>query len=122
MGRRIAWVVGALSAIGLYAAPASAQVHVDVGVFSPSFGAHVVVGRPNVYVVDRYYPPVYAPVYAPPPVVYVQRPRYYREVHYYPAYPVYYGKDYRKAERSYRRDVRFVPPGHAKRGGGRGRR
>ena len=117
MGRRTAWVVGALSAIGLYAAPASAQVHVDVGIFSPAFGAHVVVGRPNVYVVDRYYPPVYAPR-----VVYAPRPRYYREVYYYPTYPVYYGKDYRKIERSYRKDVRAAQRGPGRgRGVGRGR-
>ena len=59
MVRGAAWVLGTALALVLLATPASAQVHVDVGVFSPTVGAHVVVGDPRVYVVDRYHEPVY---------------------------------------------------------------
>jgi len=61
MGRGAAWVLGTGLALVLLATPARAQVHVDVGVMSPSVGARVVVGAPRVYVLDRYYEPVYAP-------------------------------------------------------------
>ena len=60
MKRHVAWVFGAgLMFVGL-AAPASAQVHVDVGVVIPHVGARVVIGGPRVvYVADRYRGPVY---------------------------------------------------------------
>jgi hypothetical protein len=61
MVRGAAWILGTAWAFVLCATPASAQVHVDVGVFSPAVGARVVVGEPRVYVVDRYYEPVYVP-------------------------------------------------------------
>jgi hypothetical protein len=48
MKRHVAWVFGAgLLFVGL-AAPASAQVHVDVGVVVPHVGARVVIGGPRV--------------------------------------------------------------------------
>ena len=122
MGRRAAWVVGTMLGVAVFAAPANAQVHVDVGVYSAPVSARVVVGRPNVYVVDRYYEPVvvhrqvYRPVYYPP----VYYPPYYREVHYVRDY---YPRDY--YVREYRDVGRRLPPGQAKkyyRQGGRGRR
>ena len=60
MKRHVAWVFGAgLLLVGL-AAPASAQVHVDVGVVVPHVGARVVIGGPRVvYVPDRHRRPVY---------------------------------------------------------------
>lgn len=58
MGRAAVWVVGTgVAALVLFATPASAQVHVDVGVYSPRVGARVIVGPPPIYVVDRYYDP-----------------------------------------------------------------
>ena len=61
MKRHVAWVFGAgLMFVGL-AAPASAQVHVDVGVVIPHVGARVVIGGPRVvYVPDRHRGPVYS--------------------------------------------------------------
>lgn len=61
MKRQVGWIVGAgFVFAGLLATPASAQVHVDVGVMTPNVGAHVVVGGPRVvYVPAPYYEPVY---------------------------------------------------------------
>jgi hypothetical protein len=126
MGRRLACVAGMVFGAALFAAPAKAQVHVDVGVYSGPVSARVVVGRPNVYVVDRYYEPVvvhrevYRPVYYPPAYL----PPLYREVHYAPAY---YARDYYPRTHVVReyRTVRHLPPGQAKKyygGGKRGRR
>jgi hypothetical protein len=61
MKRHVAWIFGAgLMFVGL-AAPASAQVRVDIGVQTPHVGARVVVGAPRVvYVPVRHRGPVYA--------------------------------------------------------------
>ena len=61
MKRHAAWIFGAgLIFVGL-AAPASAQVHVDVGIVAPRVGARVVIGRPAVvYVPSRHREPIYA--------------------------------------------------------------
>ena len=61
MGRGAAWVLGTSLALVLLAIPASAQVHVDVGVAAPRVGARVIVGAPRVYVADPYDEPVYTP-------------------------------------------------------------
>ena len=53
MGRSLALVLGAGLVVALSATPAAAQVHVDVGVRTSSVGARVVLGAPQVYVVDR---------------------------------------------------------------------
>jgi hypothetical protein len=82
MGRAAASVLGTSFALLLIATPASAQVHVDVGVAAPSVGARVVVGKPRVYVVDQYYEPVDD------------------------SYPRYWGRERRKDEREYYKDVR----------------
>jgi hypothetical protein len=86
-------------AAAMMATPAHAQVHVDIGIRTPGVGARVVVGRPHVYVADRYYRPVYVPRgrYVPPP-----RGRYYRDVR---EARHDYAKDRRKAEREYRKDL-----------------
>jgi hypothetical protein len=75
-----------------FAAPASAQVRVDVGVMSANIGARVVVGGPRVvYVpVDRYREPVYSRR-----VVYPRRDdRYYR------------GRNWDRRDQEYYQDVR----------------
>ena len=59
MGRVAAWAIGSGLALVLLATPATAQVHVDVGVVAPHVGTRVVVGAPRVYVVDRYDEPMY---------------------------------------------------------------
>ena len=79
MGRYLVLALGVGFGLALNASPAAAQTHVDIGVFTPTVGARVVVGAPRVYVPG---PVVYAPrprvvyaprvIYAPPPrVVYV---------------------------------------------------
>jgi hypothetical protein len=88
-----AWIIGTAFAIVLLAIPASAQVHVDVGVLAPQVGARVVVGAPRVYVVDRYHEPVYAPYPR-----YGTRERWRNDGEYY--------KDIREARREYEKDRR----------------
>jgi hypothetical protein len=86
-----------------FAAPASAQVHVDVGVMSRNVGARVVVGGPRVvYVpVDRYREPVYSRR-----VIYPRRDdRYYRGRNWDRRDREYY-RDVREARREYERDLR----------------
>ena len=107
MVRGAACVLGTASAFVLLATPASAQVHVDVGLFSPAIGARVVVGEPRVYVVDRYYEPVYVAHDR-----HWRRDRrrgrdrdreYYRDVR---EARREYQKDRREAEREYWKDIR----------------
>jgi hypothetical protein len=62
MGRSVAWALGVGLGLVLSAAPAAAQTHINVGVWTPNVGAHVVVGAPRVY--------------APRPV-YIAQPRVY---------------------------------------------
>lgn len=59
MKRYAAWALGAGLVVVASATPASAQVHVDVGVIAPRVGARVVVGGPRVVYVPapRYYEP-----------------------------------------------------------------
>ncbi len=89
MGRYFVWALGVGFGLALSAAPAVAQTHVDIGVFTPNVGAHVVLGSPRVYV-------------PPPRVVYAPRPRVVyvpaRRVVYAPAPRVYV------VERGYRHD------------------
>ena len=61
MKRYAAWALGAGLMFVAYAAPADAQVRVDIGVMVPHVGARVVVGGPRVvYVPQRRYEPVYS--------------------------------------------------------------
>jgi hypothetical protein len=55
------WRFGTAFALVVMATPASAQVHVDVGVVASPVGARVDVGSPRVYAVDPYYEPVHGP-------------------------------------------------------------
>ena len=96
MVRAGAWILGTASALVLLATPASAQVHVDVGVVSPRVGARVVVGEPRVYVVDRYYEPVYDRYDRNGRRGYGRRAKRDRE----------YDKDLREARREYEKDRR----------------
>jgi len=72
MGRLLGWTFGVGFALAITAAPAAAQTHVSIGVFSPGVGARVEIGRP-----------VYEPVYPAP--VYRERV-VYREPVYRPVY------------------------------------
>jgi len=94
MGRGVGLVMGTAFAMALMAAPAKAQVHIDVGILTPSLGARVVVGRPRVHVVQRYYQPVYVPRgrYSSR-----DRDRYDRDR---------YDRDLREARRDYAREIR----------------
>jgi hypothetical protein len=106
--RGAAWVLGTGLALVLLAAPASAQVHVDVGIMAPPVGARVVVGAPRVYVADRYYEPVYVP-YDRHERRGRGRERAEHEREYYKDMREArreYEKDRREAEREYWKDVR----------------
>lgn len=100
MGRGAGLVMGTAFAMALMAAPAKAQVHIDVGILTPALGARVVVGRPRVHVVERYYEPVYVPRgrYSSR-----DRDRYDRDVR---EARRDYAKEVRKAQRDYRKDLR----------------
>jgi hypothetical protein len=105
MGRCAGWVLGVGLVFAVVATPASAQVHVDVGVITPNIGARIAVGAPQVYVIDRYYEPVYVP--------YRRQGRgrewakhqreYYKDMR---EARREYEKDRREAEREYQKDVR----------------
>lgn len=105
MGRCAGWVLGVGLVFAVVATPASAQVHVDVGVITPNIGARVAVGAPRVYVTDRYYEPVYVPYdrhgrgrkWAKHQREYYKDMREARRE---------YEKDRREAEREYQKDVR----------------
>lgn len=60
MRRGAAWVLGTGLVLVLLAAPAAAQVHVEVGIVASPAGARVAVGEPRVHVADPYDEPVYA--------------------------------------------------------------
>jgi hypothetical protein len=104
---RAPWILGTAIGLVLFAMPAEAQVHVDVGIFTPRIGGHVVVGAPRVvYVDDRYYYPAYRR-YDP----YWRRDRgrsrgereYYRDLRHARRE---YQRDVRDARRDYQRDLR----------------
>jgi hypothetical protein len=105
MGRTGAAILGAALAMAIYAAPASAQVSVAVGVGAPRWGASVIVGRPPVYVVDPFYVPYavpypyYEPYYDYPDAVPYGRVYYRARPYYYRSGPAYY---YRAPARVYR--------------------
>lgn len=111
MGRRTGWVIGAGLALVVLAAPASAQVHVDVGVVTPNIGARVAIGAPRVhvvdrsYVIDRYYEPVYVPYdrHGRGREWAKNRREYYKDMR---EARREYEKDRREAEREYWKDVR----------------
>jgi hypothetical protein len=63
MRRGLKWVLGASAAVAVSATTATAQTHVDVGIWTPNGGGRVVIGSPRVYVP--------APVYRAPETVYV---------------------------------------------------
>ena len=66
MGRLLGWTLGAGLVLAITAAPAAAQTRVSIGVFSPSVGARVEIGRPvyePVYEVPVYRERIYRPVY-----------------------------------------------------------
>ncbi len=96
MRRSAAWILGTGFAFVLLATPASAQVHVDVGVLAPPVGARVVVGAPPVYVVDGYYEPLHRPYDG-----YWRRDRGWRQKR-----DREYHKDIREARREYEKDRR----------------
>lgn len=103
-----ALVLGAGLAFVLFATPASAQVHVDVGVLTPHVGTRVIVGAPRVHVVERHYEPVYVPHrrhWKRERVRdWAEREReYYKDVR---EARREYEKDRREAEREYLKDVR----------------
>src|SRR5215510_12831949 len=79
MGRKGAWILGALLVLVLCAAPARAQVSVAVGVGTPVVGASVVVGAPY-----------YVPYAVPYPYYYEPYPYPY----YYAPYPYPYAVPY----------------------------
>jgi hypothetical protein len=95
--------------VGL-AVPASAQVHVEVGVGTPRVGAHVVIGQPRPYVVERVYEPVYyEPVYVQPVYVervYVPYDRRWKGNHGWGKHEREYYKDAHHARRVYEKDRR----------------
>ena len=97
MRRCLRWALGAGLVMVGFAAPASAQVHVEVGVGTPRVGAHVVIGQPRADVVERYYEPVYyEPVYVQR--VYVPHDRRCKHEHH----------GWRQHEREYYKDVRHA--------------
>lgn len=81
MRRYFVWALGAGFGIALSAAPAVAQTHVDIGVWTPNGGGRVVLGSPRVFVREPrvvYVPRPRRVVYASAPrVVYVPAPRVY---------------------------------------------
>jgi hypothetical protein len=104
MKRYAAWALGAGLVVAASAAPASAQVHVDVGVIAPHVGARVVVGGPRVVYVP-------APRYYEPRVV--RHPGRGRALgHYKRGWDRYdrrdreYYRDVAEARREYERDIR----------------
>jgi hypothetical protein len=114
MKRHATWIFGAgLIFVGL-AAPAGAQVHVDVGVLAPHVGARVVIGRPAVvYAPSRHREPVYAARYGARYDDRWDRGRargwdkrdreYYKDVR---EARREYEKDLREARREYEKDLR----------------
>jgi len=106
MRRCLRWALGASLVMVGFAAPASAQVNVEVGVGTPRVGAHVVIGQPRAYVVERYYEPVYyEPVYVQR--VYVPHDRRCRHKHHgWRQHEREYYKDIRHARREYEKDRR----------------
>lgn len=88
MGRKVAWIVGAVLGLVLLTTPAAAQVSVGVGVAVPGVSANVVYGAPPVYA------PYYGPPYAAYPVPYPYAYPYYAPPYYY-RYPVHGPKYYR---------------------------
>jgi hypothetical protein len=108
MGRKGAWILVAALTIAIYAAPASAQVSVAVGVGAPQWGASVIVGGPPGYVVDPYYAPYgpypYYPYYVPysyyPYAVPYGRVYYRGRPYYYGGHPVYYSRGPARAYRA----------------------
>ena len=114
MRRRLLWALGMGLVMVVFAAPASAQVHVEVGVGTPRVGAHVVIGQPRAYVVERHYEPVYyEPVYVER--VHVVHDRHCRGKH---------GHGWRKHEREHYTVVRHARRDYEqdRRRGGRDRR
>ena len=103
MKRHVGWVLGAGLMFVAFAAPADAQVHVDVGVMFPNVGARVAVGRPRVvYVpVERYREPVYSRHVIDPR----RDDRYSRGRNWDRRDREYY-RDVREARREYERDLR----------------
>jgi hypothetical protein len=106
MMRGTALLLGTALTLGFSVTSAEAQIHVDVGVITPSVGARVVLGAPRVHVVERYYEPVYNP--------YERRGRrdrewakrereYYRDLD---KARREYEKDRREAEREYLKELR----------------
>ena len=107
MRRSLLWILGAGFAVVGLAQPASAQVHVEVGVGTPRVGAHVVIGQPRAYVVERVYEPVYyEPVYVER--VYVPYDRRWKSKHArgWGKHEHEYYKDVRHARREYEKDRR----------------
>ena len=100
MGRRVVWMLGAALGVVLLTTPATAQVHVGVGVAVPGVSASVVYGAPPVY-----YPPPYAAYPVPYPYAYP----YYAPPYYY-RYPVYGPKYYRgRPGYYYGKGARYYP-------------
>lgn len=103
MRRHLMWALGTGLVVVGFAAPARAQVHVEVGVGTPRVGAHVVIGQPRPYVVERVYEPVYyEPVYVRP--VYVERVY----VPYDRRWKGKHGHGWGRPEREYYKDARYA--------------
>jgi hypothetical protein len=119
MRRCLRWALGAGLVMVGFAAPANAHVNVEVGVGTPRVGAHVVIGQPRTYVVERVYEPVYyEPVYYQP--VYVERVY----VPYDRRWKGNHAHGWHKHEREYYKNVRHARREYEKdrRTGGRDRR
>ena len=110
MRRRLLWALGAGFVVVGLAQPASAQVHVAVGIGTPRVGAHVVIGQPRPYVVERVYEPVYyEPVYVERVHVVHDHRCKHKHAHGWNKHEREYYKDARHARRDYEKAKR-VPP------------
>ena len=112
MRRHLLGALGAGFVVVWFAAPASAQVNVAVGIATPRVGAQVVIGQPRPYVVERVYEPVYyEPVYVRPVYVervYVPYDRRWKGKHGWGKHEHEYYKDARHARREYEKDRRIA--------------
>ena len=111
MRRHLLGALGAGFMVVWFAAPASAQVNVTVGIGTPRVGAHVVIGQPRPYVVERVYEPVYyEPVYVERVHVVHDHRCKHKHAHGWGRHERDY-RDARYARREYERDRRIAVRG-----------
>jgi hypothetical protein len=103
----LVWAFGAGLVMMGFAAPASAQVQIEVGIGTPRVGAHVVIGQPRPYVVERVYEPVYyEPVYVERVHVVHDHRCKHKHAHGWGKHEREYYKEVRHARREYEKDHR----------------